>query len=366
MKYIQINGVTVSESIDFFVVYNELTFKFSFISYSEYEMKRKSILNPDDINKCDMVVEYSSMGNNSIEVYYIKIFLSILYFAYRIDIEEKRKEKFFSEEREYGFDNAFIYKKYLENESPVTKNWNTRGFWNIDYIENIHWCVKLGRTKMDSDDFESYLSRAYNDNLCDFFDQRFIFRPYRQEIKINDEIVKHIEILNDMINVGDVMGNKIKSAMRLYYELFMVYTNMNLSIITLSTIMETLLLGKDEDNQRKKVSVRAACLVCDGMKKKWKSAIGDTVYFFYKYRNAIVHDGKSYLDFEEVILNNIVENMKHIIFGIVYFYYKKSPCSISDIKDVVTRNQNQDRLTNAFDYLSPEAGERYCIILPED
>lgn len=183
---------------------------------------------------------------------------------------------------------------------------------------------------------------------------------------ISNNILDKVYVFNLMINKGDNLGNKLKSAMRLYYEVFMIYTNMNLSIITLSTIMETLLLSKDEDNQRKKVSVRSACIICDEMEISLKTAIANAVYYFYKYRNAIVHDGKSYLDFEEVGLNTVVENMKHIIFEIIHYYYDKQPVNISDIRQLVNKNQGLDGLTNAFDYLSVDAEEKYYFLLPQE
>ena len=325
------------------------------------------MINPDEIKMCDTVVVYKSMGNNSIEVYYIKIFLSLFYFAYRIDAEKKRKESFIIQEREYFFNapEEILEKKYKMNESPVIKNWNGRGFWTKNYIEPIHWYIKLGNNNMSSDDFESYLSRAYGTDLCDSYDRRYKLEVYAQRIEISDNILLKVNDFNAMINRGDVSGNKLKSAMRLYYEIFMIYTNMNLSIITLSTIMETLLLGNDEDNQRKKVSVRSACIICDEMEVKWKSAIANAVYFFYKYRNSIVHDGKSYLDFDEVELNNLAENMKHIVFEIIHYYYTCQPKNVNDIRQVVSKNQSLDGLGNAFDYLSSDAGERYRYLLPK-
>lgn len=368
MKCMQINGIVIDREVNFTAIYNENEYVFTYMPYSKYKEYKFDLLNSEIIEPCGTVVVYPSMGNNSIEVYYIKIFISLLYFAYRIEIEEKQKEAYMETERKdfLNISQELLEKRYRQRESSVMKNWNIRGFWCGDHIERIHWCIKLGKKEMSCDDFESYLSRGYGADLCDSYDRRYKFEPYVQRIDLNNHILKKVDILNSMIKKDSIIGNKLKSAMRLYYEVFMIYTNMNLSIITISTIMETLLLGKDEDNQRKKVAVRSACIICDGMERKWKTSIAEAVYWFYKYRNAIVHDGKSYLDFEEILLNNVVENMKHIIFEIIHFYYENRLENINDIRQIVTKNQRCDGLENAFDYLSPDAGKKYNFLLSED
>lgn len=47
--------------------------------------------------------------------------------------------------------------------------------------------------------------------------------------------------------------------------------------MTYATILETLLLGADESNQRKKASVRAACLVCDELSFSRKRFVANQV-----------------------------------------------------------------------------------------
>lgn len=367
MKCMQVNGIIIDEEVEFVATHEGREYLFKLVPYLKYVQYNLDLINPEIIGKCGTVVVYDSMGNNSMEIYFIKIFISLLYFAYRIEVEEGRKKSYIVKSREYFPDASedVLEKQYQTRESPVIKNWNLRGFWNEDYIDDIHWCIKLGKYEMSCDDFESYLSRCYGGDLCDSYDKRYIFIPKVQRISINEGILKTINVLSSMIQKGDAFGNKLKSAMRLYYEIFMIYTNMNLSIITLATLMETLLLGKDEDNQRKKVSVRSACIICDEMKHQLKTSIADAVYSFYQYRNAIVHDGQSYLDFSEVELNLRVENMKHVVFEIVHYYFKNQPKSIDDIKQIVIKNQNLDGLCNAFDYLSSDAGKRYYVILPK-
>ncbi|MDD3415867.1 MAG: HEPN domain-containing protein [Lachnospiraceae bacterium] len=366
MKCIQINGLRIDSKIRFVAKHGEYEFEFIFCPYSEYLKIQNKFINPYDIEECKTVVIYSSMGNNSIETYYIKVFISMLYFAYRIQVEEQREKKFYSDPLYSTLGVQMMNERYRKHESPHVKNWNLRGFWNDGYINNIHWCIKLGKNEMTCDDFESYLTRAYGGDLCDSYDTRYLFWSKDEEIEVDDELIDIIGTLNGMINEESEFGNKLKSALRLYYELFMIYSNMNISIITISTILETLLLGEDEDNQRKKVSVRSACLLFEHMEKKWKTSLADSIYFFYKYRNAIVHRGKNYLDFDEVQLNNVTENMKHVILGLVYYYYKNKPQHLDDIKDCVIRSFTTDGISNAFEYISPDANETYHLLLPED
>ena len=79
-----------------------------------------------------------------------------------------------------------------------------------------------------------------------------MFKPYIAYIDVKESIKNNVTRLNKLVCSESYMGHKLKSVMRLYYEVFQIHCNTNMTIITLSTILETLLLGEDEDNQRKK------------------------------------------------------------------------------------------------------------------
>lgn len=65
-----------------------------------------------------------------------------------------------------------------------------------------------------------------------------------------------------------------------------------------------------------------------------------------------MHDGKTYMDFEEATFNTVIENMKHIIFEIIMVYISMKPNSVKDILSVVENNASRDGLKNAFDYIN--------------
>ena len=280
IKVVQVNGVNIDSSIEFSVEYMGVHRSFVFMPYNDYINQKISLINPEDIHKSDMIVAYQSLANNSQEIYYIKVFFSALYFSNRMTIESERKHMFLEEvkERYMPFilkaekqsnliDDIIedIEKHYQKIANPFTKNLSLDGFWSIDSIIRDSWYIKLGESEMSSDDFERYLTRGYGDDLLDSYDKRFIFVPHTTYIYVNASTKEYVKRINELICSESYFGHKIKSVMRLYYEVFQIHCNTNMTIITLSTILETLLLGKDEDNQRKKVSVRAACIIFDGL-----------------------------------------------------------------------------------------------------
>lgn len=77
------------------------------------------------------------------------------------------------------------------------------------------------------------------------------------------------------------------------------------------------------------------------------------IILFYEYRNAIVHDGKSYLDFvSENDFCNILSKMKNLIYCIIKYYVDNKIETINEVKEIVTNNMKQDKLENAFKYIT--------------
>lgn len=368
-KCIQINGIKINRQINFFVLYQEIVSEFSFIPLEIFKEREDQFINPEVIGNSGTACIFTSMGHNSREVHYMKIFISILYFAVRIDNERQMKEEFIQMERKYWRDigkaASIIEERYIERGRSLVKNWNISGYFSKDGINPLHWNIKLGRYKLNSDDFDSYLTRAYGKDLDDSYDKRFIYHASDNHVVINDQIIDICHRMNTYIFGKDDMCNKLQSALKLYYEVIMVYTDMDMSIVHIATILETLLLDKDESCQRKKVAVRTACLLNDGLRKDYKEYWAYYVFYFYKFRNGIVHDGATYLDYEETTINRIVENMKHIIYEIVNVIYTKNIKSIDDIKDIVQKNVIVDGLTEGFDYISPYANEKVYFSYPD-
>ena len=98
---------------------------------------------------------------------------------------------------------------------------------------------------------------------------------------------------------------------------------------------------------------------------QWKTYIADIVYFFYSYRNGIVHDGKNYLEFQENTLDTCMIYIKHIIYCIVEKIVDGFISTEKDILNIVKRNQEIDGLDNAFKYISPNAGNVFSVLPPE-
>lgn len=348
-KAIQINGIVISEEIGFSVIYKNIECVFRFVPYAVFRESSLKFINSDVIGECDTVVIYSSMANNSQEVYYIKICLAIIYFANRI-VGEREPEKALGR----------------TIEKPFVSDCNLNGYWDKEgSINDNSWYIKLGQKGITYDDFESYITRAYGDDLDDSYDKRYVFSRQSTYVDVDICLKETLTKLNRMILEDNDMCRRIKSVARLYYEVLSPHCNVNVSIIVLATILETLLLGEDENNQRKKVSVRTACIIYDGYDLEWKSYIADMVYYFYRFRNGIVHDGMNYLDYPEITINNLIYNTKHFIFYLIKKVYQGAITSQEDIIDIVNKNKKQDGIENAFDYISGNAGSLLRIMPPE-
>lgn len=354
VKALQINGIEFSKEIEFCIDLRLADdtidkFGFLFMPYSLFDKYDIDFINKGDISpESDAVVVHKSMANNSKEVYYIKILISVIAIANRMT--------------RTGVNLLIDDEVSILKDLP--RNWNLQGFFDkstVIHINNV--AASIGPNEITGDSFDSYMTRAYGSGLCDFYDRRYIFdkRLHTLGVKVDDCFKANALKINEYINGEDKFGKKMKSALRLYYDTLMEYTDIDSSIINMATIFETLLLSHDESNQRKKVSVRTACILFDGEDFVYKEYIANYVYMFYKYRNAIVHDGKTNLDYNEVLINNLTGNIKHIIY---YLFLKLFKNPELDVKDVVTRNVNNDNLNVGFDYITSD-GDTMHMLFPE-
>lgn len=340
----------------------------------------QSIVNPDDFVNlkemvvCDSVAVIEACFHNSIEVQLIKSAISMAYFSNRIAISEKSEKNM--EERENQEIENFLKqlqidkkeKKYNEIKNKMKEkdaartsyfqNYMLNGFWNQsgaeERIEPAFWYVKLGQTAPTNDDYDMWLSRIYGTNQQDAF-----FR--RDGIEKRDMLLGTVEIdetfcnvlheIQERVHQKDLYASKLLSVFSIYYSVLRNFSNSEQECISFCTILETLLLGKDEDNQRKKVSVRAACLIADGEKFEKKRFLATQIYMFYPYRNGFVHDGKSILDFDWGSYQILYQAIKHVIYYCIKnILYRNIQCT-KEITAVVEKNAKQDGLENAFDYI---------------
>ena len=170
-------------------------------------------------------------------------------------------------------------------------------------------------------------------------------------MEIDETFCNVLHKIQERIHQKDLYASKLFSVFSIYYSVLRNFSNIEQECISLCTILESLLLGKDEDNQRKKVSVRAACLIADGEKFEKKRFLATQIYMFYPYRNGFVHDGKSILDFAWGSYQSLYQAIKHVIYYCIKSILNRNIQCTKEIKAIVEKNAKQDGLENAFDYI---------------
>lgn len=340
----------------------------------------QSVVNPDDFVNlkemvvCDSVAVIEACFHNSIEVQLIKSAISMAYFSNRIAISEKSEKNM--EERENQEIENFLKqlqidkkeKKYNEIKNKMKEkdaartsyfqNYMLNGFWNQSgaesRIEPAFWYVKLGQTAPTNDDYDMWLSRIYGTNQQDAFFKRDGIEKRDKllgTVEIDEPFCSVLHKIQERIHQKDLYASKLLSVFSIYYSVLRNFSNSEQECISFCTILETLLLGKDEDKQRKKVSVRAACLIADGEKVEKKKFLATQIYMFYPYRNGFVHDGKSILDFDWGSYQSSYQAIKHVIYYCIKnILYRNIRCT-KEITAIVEKNAKQDGLENAFNYI---------------
>lgn len=340
----------------------------------------QSVVNPDDFVNlkemvvCDSVAVIEACFHNSIEVQLIKSAISMAYFSNRIAISEK-SEKNMEERKNQEIENFLKQlqidkkeKKYNEIKNKMKEkdaartsyfqNYMLNGFWNQSgaeaRIEPTFWYVKLGQTAPTNDDYDMWLSRIYGTNQQDAFLKRDGLEKRDKllgTVEIDEPFCNVLHKIQERIHQKDLYASKLLSVFSIYYSVLRNFSNIEQECISFCTILETLLLGKDEDKQRKKVSVRAACLIADGEKIEKKRFLATQIYMFYPYRNGFVHDGKSILDFDWGSYQISYQAIKHVIYYCIKnILYRNIQCT-KEITAIVEKNAKQDGLEKAFDYI---------------
>ena len=345
IKLIPIHGIEFINDIIIPIKINEKYYSdIQFISYERYLNEvvsdRERFPRSDKIQLCDSVIAYNTQNHNTFEVINIKIVVSIIYFINRIINTNKSSENCV---RNIIYDESdeFFY------------NYITYGYRNNSgEICNTLWYVSLGNRPVTNDNFDNLLTRVFESDIEEEELKQISFTSRKVKINNDKNFIDTLNILLNKVNDDSLYSLKIKSALRLFYDV-LYHENFDRAIITYSTILETLLLDKDEDNQRKKVSVRCATIIANGKSKRKKEFIANIIYYFYKYRNNIIHDGLLSLEIDhEVIINNILSHIRNIIYFIIKNIIDLNINSISDIRYIVKSNCEQDNLSNAFNYIT--------------
>lgn len=342
-KCICLHGIKISDTIDFSFNYHNGIKNIHFIPYSDFISKidKSLFMNIYEIQECDIVVAIENCRHNTLEVQAIKIAFSIVYFANRMNLENNCSSRYI------GFFNNYILDGY---NAFIDEN---------RYIEHASWFVKIGTSPLCNDDFDMWLPRIYGSNLDSQFDRRDGLEKCIQlndiNIKVDKGLLSNIDLIQNKINCNDQYSNKLLSVFRIYYSLLCDYADYEQNDILFCTILESLLLKKGESDQRKKAAARAACIVANNDRIEKKKFIANNVYYFYSYRNSLIHDGKTTLDFDEIEHNRVHTTIKHIIYYIIEFIVQKDIKKPNDLIDIVKQNANKDKLAQAFDYIDSDS-----------
>lgn len=359
-KILCIHGIKITDFIQLELLNENLGINIMLVPYDDFvkEYNEVDLINTEDLAACDTVTIVSDCCNNTIEVQAIKTVISVLYFTKRMCASEKCYKDCYNSYKEWYKDDNICKKIMLSNVTmyhDFFHNYTLDGYYAGSTIENASWYVNIGRYPLENDDFERWATRIYGGNLTDSYSRRDgMERRSKIIIEIDDNYKKYLHKIMEKVNGTDQYAKKLGTVMRLYYEVLCDFKNPDYTVILYCTIFETLLLSKD-DNQRKKVSARAACITANDLELKYKKFIANQVYNFYRYRNAIIHDGLGLMDFsDEIGFNNSIVRMKSVIFTIVKYIVKNDIKTVDEILDITRANASKDGLKQAFDYISME------------
>lgn len=347
-KILCIHGIEITGFIQLELFYMGVKISIALVPYTDFikEYNEDELINNEDLVVCDIVVIITNCCNNTIEIQAIKIVISALYFAKRMCASEKRFDKYYK--------NKIV--PSVSSYHDFFCNYNIDGYYNADGIEDASWYVNIGRHPLENDDFERWTTRIYGCNLTDSYDRRDgLERRWKVRISVDDDYRMCLDKILKKINGTHQYAKKLCTIFKLYYEVLCDFKNPDYTVILYCTIFEMLLLGKDEDKQRKKVSARAACITANDLKIEHKKFIANQVYSFYRYRNSIIHDGSGLMDFsDEVRFNRSVTGMKSVIFSIIKYIVENDIKVVNEIINITKENANKDSLSQAFDYISIE------------
>nr|WP_279592302.1 HEPN domain-containing protein [Clostridium perfringens] len=220
----------------------------------------------------------------------------------------------------------------------------------FDKYENlvpVNCHIKIGTREVDDNDNDLTIPNHYTNDSYELSVRRPKFIKY--DLKINNEIQDEIVKKFQFIAINTPLSRKMRSVLRLLYNTLSLNDKESL-IITYSTIFETLLLESREDLQRKKVSIRAACLLANGREKDAKRFLASWIYYFYSYRNKIVHGGMaaSELHREEGIIFDHTINIIHNVIVDLIEVFVEEKYNLNDINNIVKKNKKKDKIKDIY------------------
>lgn len=263
------------------------------------QQSQKDIL--DLFHNCETFVIIPEYSQQTIEIAFVKIGLGIIYFA-----------------------------NMLKNRH--------------DFFSSYYADLRIGTDEINENDFDLSIPVFYSPSSDTPSWQKSEFR--RLPLKIENSIQNEVNSVTRFINKNYTTSDKLISAFYFMYYI-LPQTDIALSIVLISTILESLLLEKSDRNKKKSLSVRTACLVHDSGDKDEKIELAKHVQYFYELRSQIVHNGR----FLKLMDFLVVDRAKESIYKIIEYIIKNDIQSIQDIRSIVKTNYEADGLCNGFDYL---------------
>lgn len=244
----------------------------------------------------------------------------------------------------------YLANRYKNREVETIFKRIMRIYHYFDKYENlvpVNCHIKIGTREVDDNDNDLTIPNHYTNDSYELSIRRPKFIKY--DLKINNEIQDEIVKKFHFIAINTPLSKKIRSALRLLYNTLSLNDKESL-IITYATIFETLLLERGEDQQRKRVSIRAACLLANGRKKGAKKYLASWIYYFYSYRNRIVHGGVSASELHRedgVAFDHTINIMHNVIIDLIELFVENK-YTLNDINKIIKKNKKKDKINNIY------------------
>lgn len=213
--------------------------------------------------------------------------------------------------------------------------------------------VKIGDQEIVSTDFEIHTPCIYSTESTTLGNKRHpIFIEYPFDIV--DDITTELAMLEDIIAYHKNKDN-ILSALGLFYKV-LPQTEIENAYLYFSTILEALLTDEKEQDIKKKIAVRAACLVCDGKLNSDITYMANWIKKSYEYRCAYVHNGAVFnlSHDDDVFKQRSLILLRYCIPYLLESFHKQKINSVDDIKKIVKDNVSRWSLNNGFDFITED------------
>lgn len=215
-----------------------------------------------------------------------------------------------------------------------------------EYTYSRYVDVKIGNQTINENDFDVTIPCLYSSNSDTESWKKA--HHYYLPLNINNATVQ-LKKINDYILKNQQLSNRLISALNYIYYI-LPQTNIALSILFISSILETMLLEGNERGEKKgMLAVRGACLIANGLDKQEKVNYALCLKHFYEMRSLIVHEGQVYYELGNDMV--VFETVKTMTFAIINRCIDLNLNSISDIVNIAQKNALQDGLKEPFDYL---------------